>query len=145
MNTSNNENQDTNSNQDTNDENNEELTFDDLYPQDDFDDEDRKYIFSKVRDDDDLDDFDSLKITKNKKSESKKSENKKMNLRQFYDLPSDKPKSWSSQRVDSKKPVKEVMIEHKRQFNPRLVPFKLIKKNIVSCIDTSDKHFPSLK
>ena len=121
----------------------EELTFDELYPEYEVNEEDMNIIYKKINKDENIDDLfssktkSSIKNIKNKKENS----NKKMNLKDFYELNKKEPTStWTSSRVDSKK-----VTIIKRCFNPRLPPYKTIKRDKKQILNFSEESFPQLK
>lgn len=128
----------------------EELTFEEEYPDEELDDETRALCFI-VKDNDDDDDYLLTKSdnkVKNKSKEPKKNEDI-MSLKTFIENIEEKEKNnkWQSKRVENKKLTgekKEKIIQ--RQFNPRLPPYKLVKREkIVTDVDIANKKdFPKL-
>ena len=101
----------------------EELTFDEMYPDEEMDEETMHLLLSKVKDNDDLDGLTNSNKPKEKKTKILK---KLKTLNEVIDEIT--PKKWTSVRAANKKqPVIEVV--KRRQFNPKLPPYKLIQKD----------------
>ena len=132
------------------DENKEEeeekiMTFEEEYPEEELDEETIALIFNSIRDDD-------IIIAKPKeKKENKKPQkaDNTMSLKTFNEKPDPKNKKWQSKRVEGKKingEVKEKIV--RRQFNPRLRPYKLVRKEYKEqeVLNMNDESmFPSIK
>ena len=126
------------------------LTFDEEYPEEELDDETRALIFSKSMEIDiDEDIYGFSKIKTDKKKEKKNQQKDNMSLKQFIDkLDENKPKKWVSKRAETKRPLvekKEKTIE--RKFNPRLPPYKSLKKEVKpdKIAEYTESNFPTLK
>ncbi len=132
---------------------NTEPTFDELYPEEEMDEEMlaiiRKHANDKV--DEDFSFSTKPKEKPKQKTESKKEDSKqkkKVKTLEEYlkEEEAKKPKKWSSSRADNKKKVIDAEKSTKRQFSPRLPPFRTLekKKQTESKIDNSEENFPSL-
>jgi hypothetical protein len=126
------------------------LTLDEEFPEEELDDETRALIFSKSMEIDiDEDIYGFSKEKKDKKKDKKSSNNNNMSIKQFIDkLDENKPKKWVSKRAETKRPLvekKEKAIE--RKFNPRLPPFKTLKKEVKpdKIAEYTESNFPTLK
>ena len=101
------------------------LTFEDEYPEEELDEETRAACYNFISEEEI-----PLYKEKEKKEKGKKvDKNASMSLKDFIEKNEVKTKKWQSKRVESKKStgeVKEKVV--KRQFNPRLPPYKLVKK-----------------
>lgn len=127
----------------------EELTFEEEYPDEELDDETRALCL--IVNDNDDNDYLLTKTdnkVKNKSKETKKNEDI-MSLKKFIEKIDEKEKNnkWQSKRVESKKLTgekKEKIIQ--RQFNPRLPPYKLVKREkVVTNLNINDElSFPKL-
>lgn len=131
---------------------NKVLTFDEEYPEEEIDEETRALIFSKNMDIDineDIYGFSKEKIDKKKDKKNIISQNNNLTLKQFIEkLDENKPKKWVSKRVETKKPLgekKEKIIA--RKFNPRLPPYKTLKKEVKpdKIGEYNESNFPILK
>jgi hypothetical protein len=126
------------------------LTLDEEFPEEEIDDETRALIFSKTMEMDiDEDIYGFSKEKTNKKKEKKNNIQKEnMTMKEFIDkLEENKPKKWISKRAETKRPLvekKEKIIL--RKFNPRLPPFKSLKKEIKSdkIAEYNESNFPTL-
>ena len=127
----------------------EELTFEEEYPDEELDDETRALCF--IVKDDDNDDYLLTKSDNKVKNKSKEPKNNKdiMSLKKFIEKidETEKNKKWQSKRVENKKLTgekKEKIIA--RQFNPRLPPYKLVKREkVVTNLNIGDEiSFPKL-
>ena len=127
------------------------LTFDEEYPEEEIDEETRALIFSKSMEIDineDIYGFSNQKIGK-KKDKINSNQNNNMTLKQFIEkLDENKPKKWISKRTETKKPLgekKEKIIA--RKFNPRLPPYKSLKKEVKpdKIGEYNESNFPTLK
>jgi len=127
------------------------LTLDEEYPEEELDDETRALIFSKTMEidtDEDIYGFSKEKPDK-KKDKKNNNNNNTMTMKQFIDkLDENKPKKWVSKRAETKRPLvekKEKAIE--RKFNPRLPPFKTLKKEVKpdKIAEYTEFNFPTLK
>ena len=121
------------------------MTFEEEYPEEEIDEETRALIFNSIRDDD-------IIIAKPKeKKENKKTQkaDSTMSLKTFIEKPDPKNKKWQSKRVEGKKINGEVITKVvRRQFNPRLPPFKLVRKEYKEqeVLNMNDESmFPSIK
>jgi hypothetical protein len=126
------------------------LTFDEEYPEEELDDETRALIFSKSMEIDiDEDIYGFSKVKTDKKKEKTKKQKDNMTIKQFIDkLDENKPKKWISKRAETKRPLiekKEKIVE--RKFNPRLPPFKTLKKEVKpdKIAEYTESNFPTLK
>ena len=126
------------------------LTFDEEYPEEELDDETRALIFSKSMEIDiDEDIYGFSKEKNDKKKEKTKKQKDNMTIKQFIDkLDENKPKKWISKRAETKRPLiekKEKIVE--RKFNPRLPPFKTLKKEVKpdKIAEYTESNFPTLK
>jgi hypothetical protein len=126
------------------------LTFDEEYPEEELDDETRALIFSKSMEIDiDEDIYGFSKVKTDKKKEKTKKQKDNMTIKQFIDkLDENKPKKWISKRAETKRPLiekKEKIVE--RKFNPRLPPFKSLKKEVKpdKIAEYTESNFPTLK
>ena len=126
------------------------LTFDEEYPEEELDDETRALIFSKSMEIDiDEDIYGFSKEKNDKKKEKTKKQKDNMTIKQFIDkLDENKPKQWISKRAETKRPLiekKEKIVE--RKFNPRLPPFKTLKKEVKpdKIAEYTESNFPTLK
>lgn len=117
---------------DENKESQEELTFEEMYPDDGLDEETKNLVFSHVRSDDD---FDGLTSDNKKKSKDKKKQKEKPVI-SLKDLG----------KLDSKNKLNTIS-KNKRCFNPRLPPFRTLKKvkdDTASQLKNTETNFPSL-
>jgi hypothetical protein len=135
------------SNQDQ--ENQEE--YDELEDEE-MDDETRQIIFNNIKDEDDngymFMNKESVEKEKDKEKEKKTNKKKDLSFQDLLDKEKEKaPKKWTSSRAETKKPKTNVVKEEKRQFKPRLPPFKMIlkeKKVEEKPIENNETNFPSL-
>jgi hypothetical protein len=130
---------------------NTEPTFEELYPEEEMDEEMiaiiRKHACKEVNND-----FSYQVIEKNKEKpnlEKEKTNLKKKvkTLKEYIKEEEDKqPKKWSSSRADNKKKINDTEKIIKRQFNPRLPPFRTIEKkqDFESKINNLEEQFPNL-
>jgi len=134
---------------------NTEPTLEELYPEEEMDEEMiaiiRKHACKEVNND-----FSYQVIEKNKektnleieKTNLKKDKLKKIKtLKEYIKEEEDKqPKKWSSSRADNKKKINDTEKIIKRQFNPRLPPFRAIEKKqeFETKINNLEKEFPNL-
>lgn len=135
------------------DENNEieEQTFDDLYPEEEMDEETRNIIFSTNQQDEDFDDLVQGKNNKGKKennqtnNQTKKGKSVMSSFDELIKLAeSKKPKKWVSTRAESKRVFNVHTPQVKRKFNPRLPPYNSIKKQRETDDNLDETSFPSL-
>jgi len=84
----------------------------------------------------------------NEKTNLKKDKLKKFKtLKEYIKEEEEKqPKKWSSSRADNKKKINDTEKIIKRQFNPRLPPFRTIEKKqeFESKINNLEEQFPNL-
>jgi len=134
---------------------NTEPTLEELYPEEEMDEEMiaiiRKHACKEVNND-----FSYQIIEKNKektnleieKPNLKKDKLKKIKtLKEYIKEEEDKqPKKWSSSRADNKKKINDTEKIIKRQFNPRLPPFRTIEKKqeFEFKINNLEEQFPNL-
>ncbi|NBT86520.1 MAG: hypothetical protein EBT45_08540 [Alphaproteobacteria bacterium] len=121
----------------------QELTFDEMYPDEEMDDELKQIIFNNTVEHD-------YSILAEKQKEKKKKEKKVKQIVTLEDAlkedEKNKPKKWTSAKAEAKKPaVKE--LKPKRQFRPRLPPYRSVhklkeEKEVIDICD--NKLFPSL-
>jgi hypothetical protein len=124
---------------------NEEPTFDELYPDEELDDETRNIIFN-TQSNFDIDFMNKTHSPKKKKEEKKN--NDTFTLQEFIKKDDDKSKKWVSKRTEDKKKSSGIETVVKRKFSPRLPPYKTLKKvnSRESNINVKDNIlFPSLK
>jgi len=121
------------------------LTFEDEYPEEELDEETRAACFNFVSEEEI-----PLFKEKDKKEKVKKTDkNASMSLKNFIEKNEVKTKKWQSKRVETKKStgeVKEKIV--KRQFNPRLPPYKLVRKEYTTkeVLNINDKSmFPEME
>ena len=128
-----------------NEEGQEELTFEELYPDEEMDEETRNIIFNtKVNENDDY--LFSIGGKEKKKGKEKK-EKKVVLLNDLLVKAEEKSKPWVSKRTEGKKTNKPLVLEViKRKFNPRLPPYNTIKREEPKKEQTSlnKDDFPSL-
>jgi hypothetical protein len=112
------------------------------------DDETRQIIFNNIKDEDDNGYMFMNKESVEKQKEKKTNKKKEVSFQDLLDKEKEKaPKKWVSSRTETKKPKINVVKEMKRQFKPRLPPFKTIvkeKKVEEKQIENNDTNFPSL-
>jgi hypothetical protein len=123
----------------------QELTFDEMYPDEEMDDELKAIIFGHVNDVEQ-----DYSVLAEKPKEKKKKEKKVKTVVTLEDAlkedEKNKPKKWTSAKAEAKKPAVKEM-KPKRQFRPRLPPYRSIHKfkEEKEVVDISDnKLFPSL-
>jgi len=126
-------------------ENQEE--FDEL--EEEMDDETRQIIFSHIKDENDNSYmFMNKEPVEKEKKEKKSNKKKECSFQDILDKEKEKaPKKWISSRAETKKPKINVVKEEKRQFKPRLPPFKSIikeKKIEEKPVENNETNFPSL-
>ena len=127
-----------------------EPTFDELYPQ--FDEEIDEEMMEIIKKHASKEENFSYQIIEKEKTILQKDNLKKDKLKKNKTLTEfikeeeeKKPKKWSSNRADSKKKNDTEKII-KRQFNPRLPPFRTIEKkqDFESKINNLEEQFPNL-
>jgi len=127
----------------------QELTFDELYPDEEIDDETLNIIYSRVNDLDDNIDFITKPVDKKKKKKEKNSkDNQIITLADLIKENDNKNKKWTSQRIENKKGKenKEINVTSRRKFNPRLPKYEYYKKESKEIkILNDDINFPNLK
>lgn len=128
----------------------EELTFEELYPDEEMDEETRNLIFNTVinENDDYLFSMGSKDKKKGKdKNGKEKKEKKVVLLNDLLSKTEEKSKPWISKRTEGKKTNKPLVLEViKRKFSPRLPPYNTIKREEPKKEQTSlnKDEFPSL-
>jgi hypothetical protein len=126
-------------------ENQEE--FDEL-EEEEMDDETRQIIFSHIKDEDDNGYMFMNKESVEKGKEKKSNKKKELSFQDLLEKEKEKgPKKWISSRAETKKPKINIVKEVKRQFKPRLPPFKSVlkeKKVEEKPIENNETNFPSL-
>jgi len=125
-----------------------ELTFEDEYPDEELDEETRALCLGLGTTTYDEDDLIGVSKEKKTKKSNKKNDDSTMSLKTFHEKNEEKIKKWQSKRVESKRTteVKEKIVI--RQFNPRLPPYKSIKRdtNTNQTIDIKNNEmFPAIK
>jgi len=123
----------------------QELTFDEMYPEEEMDDELKAIIFGRV-----IDVEQDYSILEGKPKEKKKKGKTVKPIVTLEDAlkedEKNKPKKWTSAKAEAKKPtVKET--KPKRQFRPKLPPYRSVHKfkEEKEVIDISNNNlFPSL-
>jgi hypothetical protein len=127
-----------------------EPTFDELYPQ--FDEEIDEEMMEIIKKHASKEENFSYQIIEKEKTILQKDNLKKDKLKKNKTLTEfikeeeeKKPKKWSSNRADSKKKNDTEKII-KRQFNPRLPPFRIIEKKheFETKINNLEEEFPNL-
>jgi hypothetical protein len=127
-----------------------EPTFDELYPQ--FDEEIDEEMMEIIKKHASKEEKFSYQIIEKEKTILQKDNLKKDKLKKNKTLTEfikeeeeKKPKKWSSNRADSKKKNDTEKII-KRQFNPRLPPFRIIEKKheFETKINNLEEEFPNL-
>jgi hypothetical protein len=128
-----------------------EPTFDELYPQ--FDEEIDEEMMEIIKKHANKEDNFSYQVIEKEKTILQKDNLKKDKLKknktltEFIKEEEDKkPKKWSSNRADNKKKNDDTPKIIKRQFNPRLPPFRIIEKKheIETKINNLEEGFPNL-
>jgi hypothetical protein len=126
-------------------ENQEE--FDEL-EEEEMDDETRQIIFNHIKDEDDNSYMFMNKESVGKNKEKKPNKKKEFSFQDLLEKEKEKaPKKWVSSRAETKKPKSNVVKEVKRQFKPRLPPFKTVikeKKVEEKSVENNETNFPSL-
>lgn len=126
--------------------------------EEEMDEETRQIIFNHIKDENDdgymfmnKEDEGDKEDKKNKEKEKKNNKEKGKNPLSFQDLLDKEkekaPKKWVSSRAEIKKPKINIIKQEKRQFKPRLPPFKTIvkeRKVEEKQIENDDTNFPSL-
>ena len=127
---------------DENEQELKELTLDEEFPMNEMDEETRQIIFGTQVGDVELNDLVKIKVKKITKEKSNKDTS--ISLHDF--IKKNEPKKWTSSRNENKKSKdgkKEKFV--KRQFNPRLPPYKLIDRSKLNQKITNDEFkFPIL-
>jgi hypothetical protein len=132
---------------------NTEPTLEELYPEEEMDEEMiaiiRKHACKEINNDYSYPIKDkektNLEIEKPNLKKDKLKKNK--TLKEYIKEEEDKqPKKWSSSRADNKKKINDTEKIIKRQFNPRLPPFRTIEKKqeFESKINNLEEQFPNL-
>ncbi len=131
----------------------EELTFEEMYPEEELDDETLKIIYSNNVSEINFNDFsiskDKKKDKKKDKVKDKEKENNIISLKELSQrFEEKKVEKWTSKRIESKKIDSIKKPEPRYKFNPRLPAFNTIykeynneKKNTITIDNT---NFPSL-
>jgi len=141
---------------------NTEPTLEELYPEEEMDEEMiaiiRKHACKEINNDYSYPIKDKEKTNLEKDNEKTNLEIEKTNLKkdklkkfktlkEYIKEEEDKqPKKWSSSRADNKKKINDTEKIIKRQFNPRLPPFRTIEKKqeFESKINNLEEQFPNL-
>lgn len=139
---------------------NTEPTLEELYPEEEMDEEMiaiiRKHACKEINNDYSypIKDKEKTNLEKEKTNlEIEKTNLKKDKLKKFKTLKEyikeeeeKQPKKWSSSRADNKKKINDTEKIIKRQFNPRLPPFRTIEKKqeFESKINNLEEQFPNL-
>ena len=127
----------------------EELTFDEMYPEEEFDDEMKQLLYksSSVNNDD------AFPISPKKEKSSMKSPKKSPKMKESISLKDftqkleeeESKNKWINKRTNSKNNIEDKLKGTTRKFNPRLPPYRSIKKdNKEIKIVKDDTNFPSL-
>ena len=127
----------------------EELTFDELYPEEEFDDEMKQLLYksSSVNNDD------AFAISPKKDKTAMKSPKKSPKMKESISLKDFTQKleeeetknRWINKRTNSKNNIDDKLKTTTRKFNPRLPPYKFIKRdNKEIKIVKDETNFPSL-
>ena len=154
------ENSNTNENNNqTSEEEAQELTFDEMYPDEEIDEETRNIIFNRINDDNNDFNFINIKTNKKEKKDKKdkkdKSKNENISIKKFLESIEEKSNKWVSKRLeDKKKDNKENESKttklNKRKLNPRLPPYnqvfdRIYKKETDFKLEDDENQFPTLK
>lgn len=127
--------------------NQDQEEFDEL-EEEEMDDETRQIIFSHIKDEDDNGYMFMNKESVEKGKEKKSNKKKEVSFQDLLEKEKGKaPKKWVSSRAETKKPKTNIVKEEKRQFKPRLPPFKMIlreKKVEEKPVENNETNFPSL-
>jgi hypothetical protein len=134
---------------------NTEPTLEELYPEEEMDEEMiaiiRKHACKEINNDYSypIKDKEKTNLEKdNEKTNLKKDKLKKFKtLKEYIKEEEEKqPKKWSSSRADNKKKINDTEKIIKRQFNPRLPPFRTIEKKqeFESKINNLEEQFHNL-
>ena len=130
-----------------NEEGQEELTFEEMYPDEEMDEETRNIVFNTVVNDDDDYLFSMGNKEKDKKKVKEKKGKKEVLLNDILSKAEEKSKPWVSKRTEGKKTNKPLVIEViRRKLSPRLPPYNTIKREEPKKEQTSlnNDDFPSL-
>jgi len=132
---------------------NTEPTLEELYPEEEMDEEMiaiiRKHACKEINNDYSypIKDKEKTNLDKEKPNLKKDKLKKIKTLKEYIKEEEDKqPKKWSSSRADNKKKINDTEKIIKRQFNPRLPPFRTIEKKqeFESKINNLEEQFPNL-
>ena len=130
-------------------ETNEEMTLDEMYPEEELDEEMQRLILksASIKNNDDLDAFQSSSKKSPKKSTptNKTSKDSPISLKAFTEKVDAEEQSnkWINKRIKSKTNLDKVT--KIRQFSPRLPPYKLVNREVKEIkIIKDDTSFPSL-
>jgi hypothetical protein len=132
---------------------NTEPTLEELYPEEEIDEEMiaiiRKHACKEINNDYSypIKDKEKTNLDKEKPNLKKDKLKKIKTLKEYIKEEEDKqPKKWSSSRADNKKKINDTEKIIKRQFNPRLPPFRTIEKKqeFESKINNLEEQFPNL-
>ena len=140
-----------------------EHTLEELYPEEEMDEEMiaiiRKHACKEINNDYSYQIIEKNKEKTNLEKEKTNLEKEKTNLKKdklkkknktlteyIKEEEDKKPKKWSSSRADNKKKINDTEKIIKRQFNPRLPPFRIIekKKEFETKINNLEEEFPNL-
>lgn len=126
----------------------EELTFDELYPEEEFDDEMKQLLYksSSVNNDD------AFAISPRKDKATLKSPKKSPKMKESISLKDftqkleeESKNKWINKRTNNKNNMDDKLKMNIRKFNPRLPPYRSIKKNIREIkIIKDETNFPTL-
>ena len=128
-----------------------EPTLEELYPEEEMDEEMiaiiRKHACKEVNNDFSYQIKEKTNLEKEKPNLKKDKLKKNKTLKEYIKEEEDKqPKKWSSSRADNKKKINDTEKIIKRQFNPRLPPFRIIEKKqeFETKINNLEEEFPNL-
>jgi hypothetical protein len=128
-----------------------ELTFEEMYPDEEIDEETLNLIYSNNINEINFDDFNSNSGKKKNKKQNKNKEPDIISLKQLsQQFEEKKTEKWISKRTELKRndSKKENKNEPRYKFNPRLPPFNTIYKeynnNKEKSITIDNINFPSL-
>ena len=125
-------------------DNNEELTFDEMYPEEELDEETLNLIYNTNVVEIDF-------TTDNKKLDKKEKKEKPIEISLDELVEKNKTSAWVSVRTKDKKTDKTILAKMKEprfKFNPRLPPYNMIHKSyndeITNMKSTDETLFPKL-
>ena len=121
----------------------EELTFDEMYPDEELDEETLNLIYNT--------NVVEIDFTTDKKKEKKEKKEKPIEISLDELVEKNKTSAWISVRTKDKKTDKTILAKAKEprfKFNPRLPPFNMIHKSyneeVTNMKATDEKLFPKL-